>query len=287
MQETETGYSVQVEFEEPRTQDADSFRYALDTLRLYAAWKHRSNREKGDMEEETSKLLTEIWFDQMYPDDGALAAMAVSGLADRAMTEMEDAGLSREFILDGRFRRIPLRPSPEAWEAEAAAAAARVTMKAGEYYVGDPCFAILNEEYDALLEVVGKAEKEGTGMHCNKLMTYKGAPLFAASTAYGDGEYPLRENPTGDLVWRLPVESGMIACISKEAMDLLDGDPDHMVRMFFDEDFEVGCEWGIFQFGDCQVNTGQFSSIAAARERMPYAAECEEDEEEAPAAPLM
>lgn len=55
----------------------------------------------------------------------------------------------------------------------------RKRFKAGIYYIGDPCYAIHENNWDEVLD--------DTNFFRNKDQTYKGAKILIGSTAYGDG----------------------------------------------------------------------------------------------------
>lgn len=55
-------------------------------------------------------------------------------------------------------------------------------FKAGKYYVGDLCYVV--KEYSDWMKLL-----EDTNYFQNENQSYKGYPIFAESTAYGDGVY--------------------------------------------------------------------------------------------------
>lgn len=70
-------------------------------------------------------------------------------------------------------------------------------MEPGIYYVGDPCYIIEDSEWIKYLSS----------------MSYRGCLCPYIGTAYGDGEYPLREKPSGKKVGSLCVDAGIIGLI--------------------------------------------------------------------------
>jgi len=126
-------------------------------------------------------------------------------------------------------------------------------MKAGVYYVGDPCYVI--EDHDEWMKLLTEskyfgATKEGPGFWEGE---HRGLPMFAGTTAYGDGVYM-------DNSYRsYGVDAGLIGIVAVAACDnVKDGkhtyDGGHIIT--FEQDF---CVWsdgkGRFKFGDLEIDT--------------------------------
>lgn len=75
-------------------------------------------------------------------------------------------------------------------------------LEAGEYYIGDPCYVIADEEWDDFLDVFISKD--------SGFFEYKGHRFFVSSTAYGDGSYEDNFNNT------YPVDAGLIGAIPME-----------------------------------------------------------------------
>ena len=121
-------------------------------------------------------------------------------------------------------------------------------MKAGLYYVGDPCYAF-DESWHKILEDTKYLED---GEH--KIF---GKTIFAGHTAYGDGEY--KDN----FGRKYAVDAGLLAImpvslinIDKKVSrkEIEKSKVMHIVIM--DKDFD--CEMvgdGVFRFGDIKIDT--------------------------------
>ncbi len=81
-----------------------------------------------------------------------------------------------------------------------------VTLPAGKYYIGDPCYAF-DESWGNILDETDFFNKEGA--------TIGMFPVFAASTAHGDGAYYDQDR------CEYPVDAGMIGAMPLECL-LLD-----------------------------------------------------------------
>lgn len=117
----------------------------------------------------------------------------------------------------------------------------KMTLPAGKYYIGDPCYVIDNEKWDDFLGPFWNHGGRGGKFD------FEGDDCVAFYTQYGDGQYELEGE--GAL---LPVDAGMIGCIPK-VMCHSDGDG---ADVTFDEPFECWEENGNLHFGDLVVKTG-------------------------------
>jgi hypothetical protein len=120
-------------------------------------------------------------------------------------------------------------------------------MKKGKYYIGDFCY-IFGDSWQEILDTTGYL----TDGYC-KINGYK---CFAASTAYGDGEYKDNEG------FKYPVDAGLIGIAPVKLLKLDNKlteeiiTEEHYGRIVeMKEDFDCVCENGIFQFGDITINT--------------------------------
>ena len=119
-------------------------------------------------------------------------------------------------------------------------------LKAGDYYIGDLCYVLSDEDYDALLEIIISSNKmalwEGE---------FKGFPVFVAPTAYGDGVYTDND---GDEYF---VDSGTIGIVPEELIDSNNrADLGNIIE--FRTDFEVSYDDGTFKFDDVVIDTKNF-----------------------------
>lgn len=113
-----------------------------------------------------------------------------------------------------------------------------VLVPAGEYWLGDPCYAVPDELWDSLLESsdffnlpVGLAGKH---------------KVLAFGTAYGDGMY---RDQLGNMY---PVDAGLIGLVPVE---LAKANPFGMKRVKFIREERCTGDDGVMQFGEYKINT--------------------------------
>jgi hypothetical protein len=116
------------------------------------------------------------------------------------------------------------------------------TFKKGEYYIGDPCYVVEDDDWIKLLE-------DNNYFHdCNFI--YKGKKCYADGTAYGDGCYQDNHGEAygvdAGLLGIIPVS---IIKVNKKEMKRLG----NVVK--FTKDFNVDSGNGIFHFGNITINT--------------------------------
>jgi hypothetical protein len=125
---------------------------------------------------------------------------------------------------------------------------------AGEYYIGDPCYIIPDEDWDCVLKTTnffGSTEVGGTDFD-DGLYHWNGRTCFTAFTKHGDGCYGNRK---GDAM--VGVDSGTIGIIPFKKEDEIEGlfYPYALLRTF-GKKFLVWEEDGIFHFGSkVKINT--------------------------------
>lgn len=129
-------------------------------------------------------------------------------------------------------------------------------MPSGLYYLGDLCYAITDDE------LWGKmCDEHFTGDFNGKFKTAENLTVWNCSTYCGDGCF---EDQDG---YFYPVDSGSLGAIliDDNYRDLLryervsplqSLEDDELGRLFyFDKDFEVSYDDGIFYFGNIVINT--------------------------------
>lgn len=120
-----------------------------------------------------------------------------------------------------------------------------ITLKAGEYYIGDCCY-ILDEE--------GLEDFDWVGDFCNQFwndgenIIIKGHHVVAYNTAHGDGCYPSNINAT------FPVDAGLIGVVPKELWKG-GGEPFGCELVKFESDFICDKFAGTLQFGNVLIYT--------------------------------
>jgi hypothetical protein len=137
-------------------------------------------------------------------------------------------------------------------------------LKAGTYYVGDPCYAIREEDdWDLFLQ---SGNTEG-------IYSYKGRKSFATSTSYGDGLYLGKDKITG-IIYDFPVDSGMLGVIPIEVISVAKDEVSGLGYILtFKEDFICSEDEGVFSFHNITIDTSE-------EEDDVYLDEYEEDEDE-------
>ena len=129
-------------------------------------------------------------------------------------------------------------------------------MKAGEYYIGDLCYVMNDQEWDEVCD---------NGL-CDGEFTLKDGRKFALySTAYGDGVYPT------SIGGSCCVDAGSIGCILKS--DIKTNKYDHIndlavfhtfdtdfntsskVEKEYDEEYEMEYSTKVLRFGNVEVYT--------------------------------
>jgi hypothetical protein len=121
-------------------------------------------------------------------------------------------------------------------------------LAAGEYYIGDPCYILDEDQYDVLLtetQFFMQGSVDRGGVMFDKV-TGKYFSVF--STKYGDGCY------RGNNGFTYGVDAGCISCIPVEMVSEPRYDTD-VTAVQFDRDFEVRYDDGLIVFGDVVINT--------------------------------
>ena len=124
-----------------------------------------------------------------------------------------------------------------------------VTLPAGEYYIGDPCYVIHDDEWMPFLEANGLLDNDGFHPACE----YHDKPCFVSSTMYGDGTYPVW-GPVGQKP--IGVDAGLLSAVPSDLV--ADRGEAERLGFFvtFAEDFACGWEDGTIIFGDYRIATG-------------------------------
>jgi hypothetical protein len=135
----------------------------------------------------------------------------------------------------------PLHKTPEGWT---------VIVPAGSYFLGDPCYAVPDAFWDALLNTCKFFEKP--------IGTANGFEVLGFGTAWGDGSY---QDQDGN---EYPVDAGLIGLVpvglieQEQRAELL-----KLGRMVdFTEPTACTAAQGVMQFGRIRIDTRNFDDTA-------------------------
>jgi hypothetical protein len=124
---------------------------------------------------------------------------------------------------------------------------------AGEYYIGDPCYAVANSKWKHLIKSTGCFGLENTCKNPAKnwwdgVFYYRKMKCFANGTRHGDGTY------FDNFDRRYGVDAGLIGIIPASVCDgdYLEGG--NIVK--FENYFTVDSDKGLFIFGNVIIKTG-------------------------------
>ena len=125
-----------------------------------------------------------------------------------------------------------------------------VSMPAGKYYLGDPCYLIPDNDWMAWLEAADYTKQ------LTLVATVPNTDFVAMgfSTAYGDGTYPLT-TPNGDEDGFIPVDAGLIGLVPFDSVDKPSYYDGSYRVVEFDSDIVCTVDQGILDFGGYVVDT--------------------------------
>lgn len=122
-----------------------------------------------------------------------------------------------------------------------------MTMPAGNYWIGDLCYALSDEDWEEVCELTISPE----GDCLEGEFEFKDGRRFAMySTAYGDGIY---KDQNG---FEYPVDSGTLGCILlKDSFDPAVADSESGRVVNFDSDFETESTGRFVIIGNVRIDT--------------------------------
>jgi len=131
-----------------------------------------------------------------------------------------------------------------------------MSMKAGKYWVGDPCYVMGDRNgfgWGSVIDQTRCFEDRGDGEFSVKKEDGAEIKIAAFGTCYGDGVY-------GDnFDNRYGVDAGLIGCVPVEAIDL-NAEALRLGTVHeFPEDFVCSEDEGTLTFGHVIVYTGDYS----------------------------
>lgn len=119
-----------------------------------------------------------------------------------------------------------------------------VTMPAGEYIVGDPCYAVPEARWMEWL-VAADYDKPNARYLLAEL---DGLPVLGIGTAHGDGCFVGSDNN------RYPVDAGLIGLVPVGLAGVTYRD-DLSQRVTFERDFECSYDGGVISLDDIEIDT--------------------------------
>lgn len=122
----------------------------------------------------------------------------------------------------------------------------KVTMPAGTYLVGDPCYAVPDHRWMEWLEAADYETQDVL------LAELDGHPTLGIGTAHGDGTYE------GDDGNEYPVDAGLIGVVPVEIADYSDDKYPRgkiMRKVEFTKDFDCSYEDGTIVLGHIEIDT--------------------------------
>lgn len=121
-----------------------------------------------------------------------------------------------------------------------------VTMPAGEYYVGDPCYAFDNHK--RWMKWLKDADFDATPYPRYLLAEVEGRPVLGIGTAYGDGAY------SGTDGFEYGVDAGLLGVVPVEVAE--DNALYAMKKTTFDKPFTCSYDEGTITLGHIVIETG-------------------------------
>lgn len=118
-----------------------------------------------------------------------------------------------------------------------------ITMPAGEYYVGDPCYAV--DDHDRWMKWLEDADYMSNPRYL--LADLDGQPALGIGTAFGDGTY------LGSDGNEYGVDAGLLGVVPVEVAE--DNALHAMQRVTFDQPFECSYDEGTINLGHIQIDT--------------------------------
>jgi hypothetical protein len=118
-----------------------------------------------------------------------------------------------------------------------------VTLPAGEYWVGDPCYAIPDDRWMEWLEAADYRREPSPRYLVADL---DGHSCVGVGTAYGDGVF---HGSDGN---NYPVDAGLIGAVPVEVCE---GAPRGMHLMSFAGPFDLSYHDGVIKVGNVAINT--------------------------------
>jgi hypothetical protein len=219
------------------------------------------------MQESTTAGVVEDDFDDFDPH-----ALAMGDEDDRARLKehyraewvgkpvagVPDSKIQTDEDFDEMWPKIQDHLARMGRAAEAKSNVADVTAPAGTYHLGDPCYAVPDDEWDSLIS----ESDEGFPFGAPVGHLSDGTQIIAFSTAYGDGFFPDNHDNLypvdAGLIGLVPVTPATEAALAETYETAMAHGVDHqfMARVSFDEPVEcTRTGRGLLTFGSYQIDT--------------------------------
>ena len=132
-----------------------------------------------------------------------------------------------------------------------------VTIPAGEYYLGDPCYALTYEQWDRVIAKTNCFGAENSILQDSDdeaLAVVDGGIILGFGTAYGDGYYDTEIPGIGG--FSIMVDSGLIGLVSKDLAEGSGNSSIQFMKLVRLPSLTVCTnEDGVMTFGMIEVNT--------------------------------
>lgn len=143
---------------------------------------------------------------------------------------------------------------------------AKIQIKAGTYWVGDPCYAFRDDRHDMWMQWLEAADYMNNSLVLLAEVPGTGFTVLGFSTSWGDGCY---EDEDGN---EYPVDAGLIGLVPAEFARMFGNKkPFGMRKVTFSSDFEAFIDYrgGAFRsgqhhiitFGDIKIETGDGDDV--------------------------
>lgn len=128
-------------------------------------------------------------------------------------------------------------------------------FESGNYWMGDPCYVVAEEDWDSLLKDTGffglSGHTTNEEVYDDGLFIYNSGQCFAHQTAHGDGVY---YSTDGNM--RLGVDAGLLGILPEDVINYESGCYASGALRRFYTPFYVWEENGTFHFDEYVVPTG-------------------------------
>lgn len=246
-----------------------AFQQTINLLRAQAAYleiradAHRGQADGGgalggDNDYYIKRKLRDPEFIARFPDNESVFTYMLGWIAERCEAGLTLDGVSDAFLAEVRSMDWPPQSSPRPG----------ISMPAGEYYIGDPSYALDGRQWAKFFALQKAAGGDA--------FIYEGHRCYAHEVAGDYGAYSLEVYSSGNEHSMLNIDKGVYGILPAELVEQIgrnDFWEEEMIKEDFKEDFLVGCHEGLFRFGELAMDTAEsVSETAAPATRSPPSA---------------